>query len=114
MLSRRETFFKPPLLITNCQTWVTWESDDTQWNFNPWFTSIILKPKEKKSIKYEIQGPQGSFNRTQLPKLKVETPFTNSAGWETTITFYYQLFYPPNTTAKRINQEIVLDGKSDF
>lgn len=90
---------------------LTWDTNDKRWIFQPWFTAITLKPEEKRLVNFNIVGPNGNFNRTQLPKIRVDTPFQNSAGWKTTLSFYHKLFHPPEIEAKQINEKITLDGK---
>ncbi len=90
-----------------------WETQDFRWEFEPWGATLSLAPGEKKTEQFLISGPQGEFTRHELPALRIDSPFTNEKGWETTLTYYYRLFYPPSTTALSIEGSLNFDGKID-
>lgn len=92
---------------------LTWETQDYCWKFKPWGADFTVAPGEADSVRFRISGPRGNFSREELPRLRIDSPFTNTAGWETTLTYYYRLFYPPETTAKRLKGTFTFDGKID-
>ncbi len=92
---------------------LTWETEDYRWKCKPWGANLVLAPGEEASIRFRISGPRGNFNREELPRLRVDSPFKNAEGWKTTLTYYYRLFYPPETTAKRLKDTLKFDGKID-
>lgn len=92
---------------------LTWETDNYEWNFNPWGDNFSLSPGESKLINFSVKGPKGNFLRNELPKLKIESPYKTLTGAVTENIYYYHLFYPPKTEAEYTNEKIILDGKAD-
>lgn len=92
---------------------LTWETDDFRWDFEPSGVKTTLKPGESKVVEFLVSGPKGKFTRESLPRLKVSSPYKNERGWSTTLVYYYRLFYPPETTAKRLKIPLTIDGKMD-
>jgi len=92
---------------------LNWETDDFRWSFEPTGTRLTLSPGEKKVVEFLVSAPKGTFSREKLPKLRVSSPYKNERGWKTTLTYYYRLFYPPETTAKRLNVPLTIDGRID-
>ena len=92
---------------------VRWITDDYRWTCEPWERRISVKPGTTAAPSFVINGPQGVFMRTQLPKFRVDSPFRNGAGYETTLSHYYALFAPPETTACEVRGDITFDGRLD-
>jgi predicted phosphodiesterase len=92
---------------------LTWETEDYRWRFKPWGANFTLAPGEEKRVEFRISGPRGNFVRSELPRLRIDSPFTNGAGWKTTLTYYYHLFHPPETSARRLKGMLEFDGKID-
>ncbi len=92
---------------------LTWETNTYKWDFIPWGDYFSLKPKEDKKIEFSISGPKGNFLRSELPKLRVESPYTTLNGAKTESIYYYHLFTPPITKANFTNQKITIDGIGD-
>ena len=90
---------------------LTWETEDFRWDFDPWGARVTLEPGEKNALDFVISGPRDYFSRANLPRLKVESPYTNSRGYSTTLVYYHRLFTPPKTGARRLIGELTLDGK---
>lgn len=90
-----------------------WETDDFRWRFDPIGARVTLGADERKSLSFQVSGPQGNPLRKDLPRLRVESPYLNGAGRETTISYLYRLFAPPETTARPLRGAIELDGRLD-
>ena len=90
-----------------------WETDDFHFHFDPPGANLDLGPDEVTTLSFKIFIPRGIYTRDMLPKLKVETPYTNGAGYETTLTSYHLLFCPPETTALPLRGGFTFDGKMD-
>lgn len=90
-----------------------WETNNFDFRFEPTGIKFELNPGEIKETKFNITIPKGKFYREDLPKLKIESPYKNSAGWQTILTSYFYLFNPPETKAKRLSGQFIFDGKID-
>lgn len=90
-----------------------WETEDFRWRFDPIGGRMTLAADGSTTMSFRVSGPQGVHLRKDLPRLKVESPYRNSAGWETTTSYVYRLFSPPETSARRLRGGIQLDGRLD-
>lgn len=88
-----------------------WETEDFRWRFDPVGGRITLGAGESGVMSFRISGPDGKHLRKDLPRLRVESPYRNEAGWETTTSYLNHLFAPPETTARRLRGGIQLDGR---
>lgn len=88
---------------------VSWETDDYSWRFEPWGYNTILPPNEKKELIFKYDFPK-EIDKSNLPKLKIESPYTTSTGILTSAKHYANLFIPPTCTVKNVNAKITFDG----
>ena len=91
--------------------YLSWKTRDHRWQFDPCGADFELAPGDEKLISFKINGPQGNFYRDQLPRLILHSPFRNEKGWETMLSYHYQLFAPPETRAKSLDGGLKIDGK---
>jgi len=90
-----------------------WKTHDFRWSFDPRATTVTIEPGLKKNIRFTLSGPQGIYTRSDLPRLQVESPYINSAGYETILQHKFHLFYPPETTAVPLKETLLFDGSLD-
>ena len=90
-----------------------WETDDFRWRLDPPGWRGTLAAGERRAAAFRVSGPQGVFRRKDLPRLRVESPYRNGAGYETTTSYAYRLFAPPETAARQLHGAIQLDGRLD-
>lgn len=90
-----------------------WETDNFLFRFDPPGANLNLGHDEVTTLSFKIFIPRGIYTRDMLPKLKIETPYTNGAVYETTLTSYHLLFCPPETTALLLRGGFTFDGIMD-
>lgn len=88
-----------------------WETDNFDFQFNPPGAKFELRAGTERAVPFKILIPKGSHNREELPRLKISMPYTNSAGYDTTIVSYQNLFCPPATKGLPLKGELQLDGR---
>jgi len=111
-----ETEVKIPLKNRTDETrsyTLSWQTRDYRWRFDPWGINCTLEPGEEKNFAFLAIGPRGKFFRDQLPRLEVSSPYSNKDGWETTLSYDYRLFSPPETRAKPLREDLKIDGRMD-
>ena len=114
--SKQDVNITIPIPIHNrtrgdCSYLLRWETDNFHFRLDPPGANLDLGPDEVTTLSFKIFIPRGIYTRDMLPKLKIETPYTNGAGYETTLTSYHLLFCPPETTALPRRGGFTLDGK---
>ncbi len=92
---------------------LTWQTNNYNWNFKPWGNDFTLSPNQNKILEFNLSGPKGNYLKSQLPKLKIESPYITQSSDTTNSIYYYHLFTPPITKAKRTNEKIKIDGIAD-
>ncbi|GEM_PF-348747 len=90
-----------------------WEIPDARWSFAPQAADVRLDPGTSRTLEFRVRGPRGEFKRGDLPRLRCESPWRNSAGVETSLAHYVHLFVPPETAAQTPRGAWVFDGKTD-
>ena len=96
-----------------CAYTLRWETDRFDFLFYPFGTSITLDPGESRKVRFEISIPRRRYFRDDLPKMQVDSPYKNSAGYETVISSYHYLFTPPELYVYTLKGDFQLDGRMD-
>ena len=97
----------------DCSYLLRWETDNFHFRFDPPGANLSLSPNETTTTSFKIFIPRGTYTRDMLPKLRIDAPYTNGAGYKTTLTSYHFLFCPPETTAIPLRGGFTFDGKMD-
>lgn len=93
---------------------LTWECNDFRWSFEPRGAQLSsVAPEATALARFSIRGPQGQFKRGDLPRLRVDSPYTSPTGHTTTLTYFHYLFFPPETTARPLAGKFKFDGQTD-
>jgi len=96
-----------------CAYILRWETDRFEFLFNPFGASVTLDPGESRKVRFALSIPRGKYFRDDLPKLRVDSPYKNSAAYETVISSYDYLFSPPEISVSPLNGDFLLDGRME-
>ncbi|MDP2303265.1 MAG: metallophosphoesterase [Ignavibacteria bacterium] len=89
---------------------LSWEVKNYNWSFDSWGKNLSLYPKEKIELDFEVVIPKGDLINTDLPRLKIESPYKTLRGVETSSISYVGLFVPPVCSVKEKKSSFTFDG----